>query len=118
MTVALLKLPPADLIVNARLYVPTGRSSGRAMLLTGLPDVRSVTGIGEAARVRAWEPPAFKTATLAYGPVRTAVSVMGCPVASEVMPALSAIQCKVTSWPGCHACSRSELTQQVNRKCS
>src|SRR5450631_3685992 len=95
MTVAPPVLPPADLMVVTRLYHPAARSSGRTMVLTGLPEVRSVTRIGAARRVSEWGPHAFKVATLAYGPVKRAVRVMRCWVSSDVMPALSAAQCSV-----------------------
>jgi hypothetical protein len=65
MIVAPAVLPPADLMAVTRLYQPAARSSGRTMVLTTLPEVRSVTRMGEAGSVFECAPPAFKAATLA-----------------------------------------------------
>jgi hypothetical protein len=78
MTVAPPVLLSADCMEVLRSYQPAARSSGRAIVLSALPELRSVTRIGVALRVSEGVFPAFKAATLAYGPVRTAVRVMGC----------------------------------------
>ena len=119
MTVEPPVLPPENLMVVTRLYQPAERSSGRAMVLTAPPEVRSVTRTGEARRVSGWVPPAFKAATLGYGPVTMAERVMGCCTSAAVVPALSADHRNVMTWPGCQACvSASESAQHVNRNCA